>query len=547
MEFLELLEALAAFGSAHGRMKPFTDFAKASGILCIEFQHTIAGQMPQKNFLYRNTESPLKNSKNVRAYSSVRTLTDGSLYTLTLHASNESPLSQEELELLPRVLLKQQMDNTLSTKLEYNLFHEAQMGFYTPFYGMRILHRLVGENKIEAFAVMFFNITNLGRINSMIGRDNGSIVVKNFVKKAEACLREPEVLWRFGGDNFGAVVLKQNLPNVLGILRGSDTTFSPKPKDVIRVSAATGVYECTDKSKNPSIMLDHALSCMNMARFTKRAPVVFYDKQTENLLNHMKSVENDFEFALENKEFVPFFQPKVSLENNSLVGAEQLCRWIKQDGSLIPPGAFIPVLERSKRVCQLDFFMLERLCVCIKDWIDKGFTLVPVSTNFSRMHLGNQNLAQDIINIIDKYNVPHNYVVIEVTETTTENDTRCLKELVFTLKKHGISCSVDDFGVGYSSMALIRDVPFSDLKIDKSFLDFNNDTRSRNTIMMQHVISMAGDLGMSCIAEGAETKDHIELLKKIGCFKVQGYFFDKPLPIEAFEMRLKTKIYPDVL
>ena len=179
-------------------------------------------------------------------------------------------------------------------------------------------------------------------------------------------------------------------------------------------------------------------------------------------------------------------------------------------------------------------------------WLDEGIPVVPVSTNFSRMNLKTPDIVPSIISVIDKYQIPHELISIEVTETKEDEEFQRLKEFVNELLSYGIKVSVDDFGTGYSSMTTIRDIRFSEMKIDRSFFLYNDETEDRNLVMVRHVIKMAEELSMSCIAEGAETIEHIALLKSMGCRFVQGFFFDRPLPENEFRKRLEEELGLDV-
>ena len=221
------------------------------------------------------------------------------------------------------------------------------------------------------------------------------------------------------------------------------------------------------------------------------------------------------------------------------MGAEALCRW-KHDGEMILPFRFIPVLEQNGDIVKLDFYMLEHVCRDMRRWIDDGEKAVRVSVNLSRLHMGDPNLLERILSIIDKYDIPHQFIEIELTETTTEVDYIELKKLVSGLRDAGIFTSVDDFGVGYSSMNLLRELPWNVIKIDRSFMPLGDRSQEdeKRKVMLKSVIGMTQALGLKCIAEGVETVDQIILLKKYGCFYAQGYYFDKPLPVEEFETRL---------
>ena len=254
-------------------------------------------------------------------------------------------------------------------------------------------------------------------------------------------------------------------------------------------------------------------------------------------LNEITIVQNLFPEALEKEEFLVYYQPKVYLKDYSLAGAEALCRWYHDD-ELISPGSFIPVLERSKAICALDFYMLDHVCQDIRRWLDEGRDVVNVSVNLSRCHFGNRNLLNDILNVIDKHNVPHQYIELELTETAIDVNFEDLKELVFGLQNHGISVAVDDFGTGYSSLNLVRELPWDVLKIDKSFLEENKDAPEQNRVMLKHIIAMSQEMGISSIVEGVETIEQAKMLKENNCLMAQGFYFDKPLPKDVFEERL---------
>lgn len=244
-----------------------------------------------------------------------------------------------------------------------------------------------------------------------------------------------------------------------------------------------------------------------------------------------------FPEALKNEEFLVYFQPKVSLRNYRLAGAEALVRW-KHGDSFIFPDQFIPQLEQDGAICELDFYMLDHVCQNLRHWLDQGHRLFKVSVNLSRAHLRDEKLVEMIVQTIDKHNVPHELIEIELTETTTDVGFAELRKVIDGLHEQMISTSVDDFGMGYSSMNLIRELPWDVLKIDKCFLPKSENDR-RQYVMLKHIISLAQDIGLDTIVEGVEAIEHVKMLKENNCFLAQGYFFDKPLPIEEFEKRLE--------
>ena len=253
-----------------------------------------------------------------------------------------------------------------------------------------------------------------------------------------------------------------------------------------------------------------------------------------------EQVESYFEDAIKNEEFQVFYQPKVELNRYRLHGGEALCRWI-HDGEFILPFQFIPVLEENGKICELDFYMIDHVCRDIVGWIDAGLDPVTVSVNLSRVHIGDEHLIEKIDEIVKKNKVPKKYLEIELTETTTDLDYKELKRIVGGLHEAGFRTSIDDFGVGYSSMNLLRDLPWDMIKIDRSFIPAGDGSPEDEDkiILLQSLIMLAHSLGIDCIAEGTETVDQIIILKQNRCFLAQGYFFDKPMPKDDFEARLK--------
>ena len=240
--------------------------------------------------------------------------------------------------------------------------------------------------------------------------------------------------------------------------------------------------------------------------------------------------------AMKNEEFIVYYQPKVSLLRYNLAGAEALCRWI-HDGKLIQPDLFIPQLEKMEEIAEFDFYLLEHICRDIRKWLDEKLNVVKTSVNLSRCHKMDENLLKRLVETIDKYRIPHQYIEFELLESTMEVNYNELKSLLTGLTLEGITTSVDDFGIGYSSMNLIRTLPWNVIKIDKSFVP-KSDSDYRQHTIFRHLISMARDLGLDCIVEGVETVEQVRLLKENKCYLAQGFLFDKPLPPAEFRRRL---------
>ena len=282
---------------------------------------------------------------------------------------------------------------------------------------------------------------------------------------------------------------------------------------------------------------------LRIARNSAQGNIIFFSDIILTDKEKSKRIQKIFPEALKNNEFHVFYQPKVNTNTGEICGAEALCRWF-HEGKIVPPMEFIPILEETNEICKLDYHMLDIVCSHIRKWLDEGKRAVRVSVNLSRRHIVNPNLLDNLIEIIDRHNVPHEYIEIELTETTTDVEFKDLKRIVEGLQKQNICTSVDDFGMGYSSLNLIRVVPWNVLKVDRIFLPMDGESKdSARSVMFKYVVAMAKELGLECIVEGVETAAQLQLLKDNDCDFAQGYLFDKPLPLDEFEKRLDMRGY----
>ena len=398
---------------------------------------------------------------------------------------------------------------------------------------------LIRQGRIGEFGGVYFNIKHFSSINDRFGRDCATNIMKQFIHGIQEKILYEECICRVGGDNFVVLFKKDNLNIIKNYLSGMPITFNDG--ETVTVTTTAGYYMIPEATESATDVMDRISTAYQLAKSVYKRPFLFYDDEIMQHQTHVKEIEMMFPSAIENEEFKVFYQPKTQLNNYQLAGAEALCRWFR-NGKVISPGEFIPVLEGSKAICTLDFYMLDHVCRDIRRWLDEGREAVKVSVNLSRLHLGDEDLLESILRIIDKYKVPHHFIEIELTETTTDVDYKELKKIVYGLREQDISTSVDDFGVGYSSLNLIREMPWNVLKIDKSFLptqeEENNDPSKVK--MLRHIITMSQDLGLECIVEGVETAEQVKLLKDCKCYLAQGFYFDRPLPVKEFEQKLES-------
>ena len=467
----------------------------------------------------------------------------GTLYM----AKEDAPLSEEQLEkvdILLRALLSFVVRNRLQKTVEKFGYHDEE-GYPNMRYFGRFLGQKLMNGALENHTAICFNLRHFSLVNQEIGREKADKVMKAYVELLERTAGEGNILCRMGGDNFVMTTDTGNLPNILQIFSGYSVRYGEDSHETVPVSASAGIF-VIPKGYAPGHVgeiIDHIYSPLQLAKMGGEDTIVFYDRDMVTLREHTLQVQQQFPGALANKEFHVFFQPKVDVKTGRIHGAEALCRWIR-NGKIVPPMDFIPVLEQTTDICLLDFYMLDQVCQHMRKWLDEGRESIRVSVNLSRKHLSDMDLLDHILEIIDKYKVPHESIEIELTETTTDVGFRDLTRVVNGLHAEGVCTSVDDFGIGYSSLNLIREIPWDVLKIDRSFLPTDEDAETSVTyVMFRHVVSMAKDLGLECITEGVETGRQVKILRENGCQFAQGYYFDKPLPVEEFEEKIDTDYY----
>lgn len=406
------------------------------------------------------------------------------------------------------------------------------------------LEERIESSEIVGYTIGYINMKNFRYVIQKNGNLKAIEVLKRFGKIVQQFLIEGEIIARTGGDNFEVLLKKERYDGLVEYL--SNISVPVRDDDGVTLEAISvrgGFYEIVSGDKAEDIV-NAASVALNVARSKGTSDFVKLDPYMVKQIMMEKEITTIFPKALRDMEFKVFYQPKVNLEDNRICGAEALVRWLK-DGAIIPPNEFIPVLEREGKICSIDFYVLECVCKNIREWLDKGIEVVRISVNFSKLNLYNRHLTEEILSIMNKYGVENKYIEIELTEMSGYEDYEALCVFVDNMKKCGIKTSIDDFGTGYSSFNLIKDLNTDIIKLDRSFLiniDKGNRQHSRtDEIVIKNIVNMVNELDMEVIAEGVENVEQAEFLKKINCLKVQGFLFDKPLPIEEFEEVLCSK------
>ena len=466
-------------------------------------------------------------------------------------AADSEPLSDDEyrkLDLMLKAMLSFISRNRLQSSVEKLAFYDEN-GYPNINYFSRHLEMMNEKGELNGNTVVQFNLCHFSLINQEIGRKAGDIVIKNYYELIKDFIGDSGLICRIGGDNFAAVFKSSLIKIILDILAGFPVVYDKTNEKRVIVSAFVGVYEIPDDYvfERPDDILTKINSAVLDAKYEFNGTVVYYTQKNHVEKEKMMRVRRFFNDALSNGEFKAFYQPKVDIITGKIVGAEALCRWVIGDKT-VPPVDFVPILEKNTDICLLDFYMLDVVCKDIKRWLSEGRKVVKVSVNLSRKHLIDADLIEHLLKIIDHNKVPHKYIEFELTETTTDVEFSVLKQIANALRDNGISIAVDDFGVGYSSLNLIREIPWDILKLDRCFIP-SEENYGVTELMFRHVVAMAQAMGLECVAEGVETEKQLEILKENECRIAQGFYFDKPLPLDEFEEKLANHTYklPDCI
>lgn len=476
---------------------------------------------------------------SLRVVTPVLSVVKCSLY----HPVDAEELSEDEykkLNLVARGLIRFISRNRLQNSIERIAFHDFY-GFPNANFFFRKYDHLNREGKLSGKILLVYNLRNFSVFNAEFGRKNGDRIMKSFYEAIKYSVGEDGIVCRISSDNFLCMFDTGFMPRIEQILKGYPIIYDEQGMNRILVSGYAGVIVLSEKITLNALedILSVLYNALTEARMGTYGSIVYVSDKDSLEQERIKKLKVMFQEAFASGEFSAFYQPKVSIDTGKVVGAEALCRWI-HDGKVMLPSEFIPVLELSNEICRLDFHVLDIVCGDIKRWLDSGLEPVRVSVNLSRKHLSNMDLVSHLLKIVDGYNIPHKYIEFEFTETTTSVGVYNLKRVVSELQEAGFSTAVDDFGIGYSSLSLIREIPWNVIKLDKDFLPLDGEASdSKTSVMYRHIASLTHDFGFETVTEGVETARQVQVLRENKCHIAQGFYFDKALPVEQFEIRLK--------
>ena len=416
--------------------------------------------------------------------------------------------------------------------------YDELTGLYTRQAFCHYAGRRLKQEPETDFTLMIIDVDDFKLINSVYGEANADRLLRQIAENLRAQEKNIRCIpGRYGADRFVLMCETKDMPNAAALEQQlRDITHS---SEIENLTVRVGLYEHVDRGLSVNRMCDRAISALNTVKHSYTQHVGTWDSPLATRQRQEQEMESAFAAALADKEFEAWYQPKFDPATDTVVGAEALVRWRRKDGSMVPPGAFIPLFERDGLVVQLDEEIFRQVCAMQARRMQAGLKLVPVSVNLSRMALHRSDAVAAYREVVREAGIPIACVPIEITESAALSSLQ-IKDLVQRLKDAGFPLHMDDFGSGYSSLTSLSLLPFDVVKLDKSLTD-TLDTAKGQTIV-SHMIGIIHDLGMKVVTEGVELAEQNALLRKMGCDAIQGYFYSKPLPPADFAALLKKNL-----
>lgn len=396
-------------------------------------------------------------------------------------------------------------------------------------------NKLLKKNYNSNYAVIHFKMRKYRSFCTCFGVKEGEVLIEKLYNILKTQIMRKELMVYKENASFGLVLSytdEQQLRERIEYLMGHLNIVLPNMK----LYFVAGIYKVCQKENDIEQLYNNAVLACDMLGDEIENKIIFYDVEMNNRRLWERKVEDDMHAALARHEFQVYLQPKISTEKECLAGAEALVRWIHPQEGFIPPNKFIPIFERNGFILKLDDYMLEEIARQQAEWIKQGRKVVPISVNVSRAHFTKEDLAEHICGIVDKYQVPHDVIELELTESAFFDDKQVLLQTVKKLREAGFIVSMDDFGAGYSSLNSLKELQLDVLKLDADFFR-GTEAEERGMLIVSEVIDLAKKLNMKIVAEGIESKEQVEFLTEQECDLIQGYFYAKPMPIAEFEQK----------
>ncbi|MDD3240767.1 MAG: GGDEF domain-containing phosphodiesterase [Lachnospira sp.] len=391
-------------------------------------------------------------------------------------------------------------------------------------------NELLRENPDQRYAVIQMNIYRFKTVNEFCGRAEGDKLLMFIADCFRRYESEQCIAAHFRADIFALCMQYEDEKDIIDVI---DNIY----QDIVgyqlpcRILPAFGVC-LSEPGMDISLMCDYASLAIDNIKGKVFSYYSFYENKMRDVMLYEKKIENEVGDAIKNGYIKVFVQPKVDMRTRKIIGGEALVRWIHPVDGMIYPDVFIPVFEKSGYIVDVDCYVWEQVFQKLQSWQNQGIDIVPISVNVSRLHVYQSNFTDFMLELAEKYTVSPEMVPLEVTESALVDNTEALYQNISYLQNQHFKFSMDDFGSGYSSLNMLKDEHVDEIKMDKVFIDDMDSEKSQ--IVVRNMINMIEELGINLIAEGVETQRQADFLIENGCYRAQGYYYYKPMPIDEF-------------
>lgn len=395
------------------------------------------------------------------------------------------------------------------------------------------------------YALVWLNLQKFKIVNDIAGVEAGDRVLKYIYQKLQEHLEEDEYAVRLFSDNFILLIKMgqdKSIETRLNECILDINRYNEKEEYKFYLTFIAGIYPINEPQISITYMQDRAHAAIKSKKDLNSDLCIFsyYNEEIRVKMLDEKDIENRMREALKNHEFEVYLQPKYSLKKECIAGAEALVRWNHPQRGFLPPSEFIPIFESNGFIIQLDLYVFEKVCELLKKWMDSGKEIIPISVNMSRSHFSKSGFLDEYVRIKNKYGIPAQYLEIELTETLVFENPDIFVNIIQMIHNEGFSCSMDDFGSGYSTLNTLKDLEVDTIKLDKAFFSSAKMNNDKENIIIRSMLDMAKSLNMTTVAEGIETIDQTSFLRDTSCDFIQGYVFSKPLSILGFEKLIQN-------
>lgn len=410
--------------------------------------------------------------------------------------------------------------------------YDRLTGLYSKQYFYQQAGEVLLRNPDQQYDIICSDIENFKLINDVFGVKAGDRLLRGIGNAYAERLKGIGICGRLNSDQFACLLKHRDDYTDDMFIEASILTNGLL--DIHNIVMKWGIYNVEDWSVSIEQICDRALLAARSIKGQYGKYFAIYDDTLRNQLLREQAITDSMESALSQNQFLVYLQPKYRIKDEVLVGAEALVRWNHPVWGFLSPAEFIPLFEKNGFITRLDRFVWEKACAVLHDWDERGYYPMSVSVNVSRADIYNEDLADTLVKIIEKYDLDPSRLHLEITESAYTENPKQIIDTVTTLRELGFVIEMDDFGSGYSSLNMLNDMPIDILKLDMKFIR-SEMAKPKSQGILQFIINLARWMNLSVVAEGVETKAQLLRLTEIGCDYVQGYYFAKPMPCQEFE------------